>query len=116
MTTCWQLVRTFAVRFIKTFGEELTSLYLPRRAKKSNVGDLGDCGGDLRGARGVGELGDEKSWSAIAHGHSPPATDVGYDILRLVLLAEAYTSGQLPDIKRIDMASGVVLDPDIGCL
>jgi hypothetical protein len=55
-------------------------------------------------------LGDEKSWSAIAHGHSPPATDEGYDISRLVLLAEAYTSGQLPDIKRIDKASGVVLD------
>jgi hypothetical protein len=62
-----------------------------------------------------GDLGELGNWETKSHGrqlpmgHSPPATDEGYDISRLVLLSEAYTSRQLPDIKRIDKASGVVL-------
>jgi len=55
-----------------------------------------------------GELGVLGNWETKSHGrqlpmgHYPPATDEGYDISRLVLLAEAYSSGHLPDIKRID--------------
>ena len=72
-----------------------------------------------------GELGELGNWETKSHGRQLPmdtlhpggaTTDDGYDISRLVLLAETYTSGQLPDIKRIDMAIGVVLDPGIGCL
>ena len=87
-----------------------------RRARKLNVDDppdLGDCGGELRG----GELGE--SWgigtremeSAFAHKHPPPANSEGYDMSRLVLWSETYKSGQAPDIRRIDLASGVLLDP-----
>ena len=53
VTTCWRLVRTFAVRFTKVFREDPVSLDPPCRSKKLNVDDLGDCGGDLRGSRGV---------------------------------------------------------------
>jgi hypothetical protein len=55
MTSCWQLVWVFAVEVMEIFRDNVVSLYLPRRARKLNVDDLGDCGGDLRGARG--ELG-----------------------------------------------------------
>lgn len=119
VTICWRLVRTFAVRLIKIFRGDLVSLHLPRRARKLNVDDLGDCGGDLRGARGVeGGLKTKSDGRQLPMGISPPATassTEGYDISRLVLLAEAYTFGWLPDIKRMGLARrGVVLDPDIG--
>lgn len=65
VTIYWQLVRTFAVRFTKIFREDLVSLHLPRRAKKLNVDDLGDCGGDLRGE--LAELGSLETKSDGRH-------------------------------------------------
>lgn len=55
---------------MKIFREDVVSWYLPRRAKKLKVDDLGDCGGDLRGARG--EMGDERHGRQLPMGTLHP--------------------------------------------
>ena len=61
------------------------------------------CGelGELRGLK------TKSDGRQLPMGISPSATassTEGYDISRLVLLAEAYTFGWLPDIKRMGLA------------
>ena len=56
------------------------------RARKLDVDDLGKCGDELRGRGELerGEIVGKCPWALLAE---------GYDISRLMLWAEAYTSG-----------------------
>ena len=58
---CWSLVGTIAVASKKSFEKTCVGGFLAYRARKPKVGNLGECGGELRGVVAA----------AYAHGNRP---------------------------------------------